>query len=75
MVWSVAMTSPPASGIPPERSWVRRVSAACRTAGIQSPLGSRAVFHAREVCSAVSGSPSRAVISSPALVRQLAWPE
>ena len=73
--WSEAMTSPPASGMPPARNWVSRVSAARSTAGIHSPPGSRAVRQARAVCSAVIGSPSRAVNSSPALVRQLASPE
>ena len=52
-----------------------RLSAAASTAGIHSPPGSSAVRQARAVCSAVSGSPRRAVISSPALVRQLDTPE
>ena len=74
-VWSDAMTSPPASAMPPLRCPVSRRSAAARTAGIHSPPASRAVRQARAVCSAVSGSPSRAVNSSPALVRQLDVPE
>ena len=74
VVWSVAMTSPPASDMPPLRCPVSRRSAAASTAGIHSPPGSSAVRQARAVCSAVSGSPSRAVISSPALVRQLDVP-
>ena len=61
--------------MPPLRCPVSRRSAAASTAGIHSPPGSSAVRHARAVCSAVSGSPSRAVISSPALVRQLDVPE
>ncbi len=61
--------------MPAARSWFSRVSAACSTAGIHSPVGSSAVRHARAFCSWVSGSPSRAVNSSPALVRQLASPE
>ena len=65
----------PASGTPPLRFWVSRVSAACSTAGIHSPFGSSTVRQARAVCSAFSGSPSRAACSSPALVRQRASPE
>ena len=49
--------------------------AARSTAGIQSPFGSSAVRQAREVCSGVRGSPSRAENSSPALSRQRASPE
>ena len=59
-VWSEAMIIPPASGTPPPRSCRSRVSAAVMTAGIHSPAGSSAVRQARAVCSAVSGSPSRA---------------
>ena len=75
VVWSDAITRPPASGMPPARWAVSRRSAAASTAGIHSPPGSSAVRQARAVCSAVIGSPSRAVNSSPALVRQLDWPE
>ena len=72
--WSVAMTIPAASGIPPARFCVNRRSAACSTAGTQSPAGSSAVRQAAAVASRVSGSPSVAVISSPARVRQVALP-
>ena len=72
--WSVAITSPPASG-----TWRRtsesRLSAAARTDGIHEPVGSSAVRNAWLVRSLVSGSPSRAATSSPALVRQLISPE
>ena len=68
-VWSVAMTMAPASGMARRTSDSRR-SAAASTLGIHSPFGSRAVRHACAVMSLVSGSPSRALISSPALVRQ-----
>ena len=73
-VWSVAMTSPPASGIA-VRTWDSRWSAARSTAGTQSPAGSSAVRQARATCSAVPGSPSRADSSSPARVRHRASPE
>ena len=66
---------PPASGMPPSRNWLSRVSAALITAGIHSPSGSSAVRQARAVCSALSGSPRRAANSSPALLRQRASPE
>ena len=72
--WSVAMTSPAASGTP-RRTSDRRVSAACSTAGTHSPVGSRAVRQACAVMSWVSGSPRRALTSSPARVRQRIWPE
>ncbi|CAG6991629.1 hypothetical protein PICSAR143_02811 [Mycobacterium avium subsp. paratuberculosis] len=65
---------PPASGMW-ARSWRSRWSAAAMTAGIHSPAGSSAVRQARAVCSADSGSPSRAACSSPALSRQRASPE
>ena len=73
-VRSVAMTSPPASGIA-VRTWDSRWSAARSTAGTQSPAGSSAVRQARATCSAVPGSPSRADSSSPARVRHRASPE
>jgi hypothetical protein len=72
-VWSVAITRPPASGMPCRTSVSRR-SAACSTAGIHSPVGSSAVRHAEEVMSFVLSSPSFASISSPALVRHRMWP-
>jgi hypothetical protein len=68
------MIMPPASGTC-WRFCCSRVSAAAITAGIHSPAGFNAVRHARAVCSAVSGSPSRAACSSPALSRQRASPE
>jgi hypothetical protein len=71
--WSVAMTRPPASGMP-LRTSVSRVSAARSTLGIHSPLASSAVRHAWAVASLVIGSPSFAAISSPALVRQRILP-
>ena len=55
------------------RAW--RYESSLITAGIHSPTGSSAVRQARAVCSAVSGSPSRAACSSPALSRQRASPE
>ena len=74
MSWSVAITSPPASGTW-RRTSVSRLSAAASTDGIQDPAGSRAVRRAWAVRSLVSGSPSRAAISSPARVRQVISPE
>lgn len=71
--WSLAMTSPPASGMP-LRTSVRRWSAARSTLGIQSPRGSSAVRQACEIASLVMGSPSLAATSSPALVRQRILP-
>lgn len=71
--WSAAITSPPASGMPFLTS-VSRWSAARSTFGIQSPRGSSAVRQACEMASLVIGSPSRAAISSPALVRQRMLP-
>ena len=72
--WSVAMTRPPASG-----TWRRtsesRLSAADSTEGIHEPCGSSAVRSAWAVRSLVSGSPSRAAISSPARVRHCSSPE
>ena len=68
-VWSVAMIIAPASGTT-RRTSVRRRSAAASTLGIHSPFGSSAVRQACAVMSLVSGSPRRALISSPALVRQ-----
>ena len=67
------MTSAPASGMP-LRTSVNRRSAARSTFGIHSPRGSSAVRHAWETASLVIGSPSRAAISSPALVRQRMFP-
>ncbi|GAB3872793.1 hypothetical protein GCM10027610_138830 [Dactylosporangium cerinum] len=74
-VWSLAMTRPPASGMPPERRTCRRASAARRTCCIQSPVGSSAVRQACEMRSWVIGSPRRAASSSPAEVRQRVSPE
>lgn len=71
--WSEAITSAPASGMDLRTSLSRR-SAARSTFGIQSPRGSSAVRHACETASLVIGSPSRAAISSPALVRQRILP-
>lgn len=71
--WSEAMTRPPASGMD-LRTSVRRWSAARRTLGIQSPFASSAVRQACETASLVIGSPRRAAISSPALVRQRMLP-
>lgn len=71
--WSVAMTRPPASGMP-LRTSVSRLSAAERTFGIQSPVGDSAVRQACPIASLVMGSPRRAAISSPALVRQRMFP-
>lgn len=71
--WSAAMTSPPASGMPFLTS-VSRWSAARSTFGIQSPRASSAVRQACEMASLVIGSPRRAAISSPALVRQRMLP-
>ncbi len=71
--WSEAMTRPPASGMD-LRTSMRRWSAARSTFGIQSPRGSRAVRQACEIASLVIGSPRRAAISSPALVRQRMLP-
>ena len=71
--WSVAITRPPASGTT-RRTSVSRVSAARSTEATHSPSGSSAVRHACATWSWVSGSPSRALISSPALVRQRIWP-
>ncbi|SLH35127.1 Uncharacterised protein [Mycobacteroides abscessus subsp. abscessus] len=71
----MAITRPPASGIPDSRFWRSRMSAARSTAEIQSPAGSSAVRQARAVCSGLSGSPRRAECSSPALSRQCASPE
>ncbi|CAM5589044.1 hypothetical protein SBADM41S_06313 [Streptomyces badius] len=71
--WSVAMTSPPASGMP-LRTSVSRLSAAARTLGIHSPVGASAVRQAWPMASLVIGSPSRAAISSPAFVRQRMLP-
>ena len=74
LVWSVAITRPPASGM-----WLRtsvsRVSAACSTAEIQEPCGSSAVRSACAARSLVIGPPSRALTSSPALVRHCISPE
>ena len=72
--WSVAMTRPPASGTC-RRTSVSRVSAAASTERIQSPVGSSAVRSACALRSWVSGSPSRAAISSPARVRHCISPE
>jgi hypothetical protein len=69
MVWSVAMTSPPASGTACRTS-LRRRSAAASTAGIQSPSGSSAARQACAVTSLVSSCPSVASHSSPWRVRQ-----
>ncbi len=71
--WSVAMTRPPASGMP-LRTSVSRLSAAASTLGIQSPVGESAVRQAWPMASLVIGSPSRAATSSPALVRQRMLP-
>ncbi len=71
--WSEAMTSAPASGMA-FRTSVSRWSAARSTAGIHSPRGSSAVRQAWLMASFVMGSPSRAAISSPALVRQRMLP-
>lgn len=67
------MTSAPASGMA-LRTSVSRWSAARSTEGIHSPRGSRAVRQAWLMASLVIGSPSRAAISSPALVRQRMLP-
>ena len=69
VVLSDAMTRPPASGTW-RRTSVSRWSAACSTAGIQSPSGDRAVRQACAVMSFVVASPRLALISSPAEVRQ-----
>ncbi len=66
--WSEAITIAPASGTW-RRTSVSRLSAAASTEGIQAPDGSSAVRSACAVRSLVSGSPSRAAISSPARVR------
>ncbi len=71
--WSEAMTRAPASGMA-LRTSVRRWSAARSTLDIHSPRGSRAVRQAWLTASLVMGSPSRAAISSPALVRQRMLP-
>jgi hypothetical protein len=68
------MIMPPASGTC-RRFCSSRRSAAAMTAGIHSPAGLSAVRQARAVCSALSGSPSRAECSSPALSRQRDSPE
>ena len=73
--WSLAMTRPPASGMPLARSTLSRASAARSTCGIQSPAGSSAVRHAWAIRSCVIGSPRRAASSSPAFVRQRVSPE
>jgi hypothetical protein len=70
----VAITMAPASGTV-RRTSVSRRSAAASTDGIHSPSGFSAVRHACAVMSLVSGSPRRALISSPALVRQRIDPE
>jgi len=69
-----AITNPPASGTC-RRTSVNRLSAAASTEGIHAPAGSSAVRSAWAVRSLVSGSPSRAAISSPARVRQVISPE
>ena len=51
------------------------MSAAASTDGIHEPAGSSAVRSAWAVRSLVSGSPSRAAISSPARVRHCISPE
>jgi hypothetical protein len=51
------------------------LSAAASTDGIHSPVGFSAVRQACPIMSLVIGSPSRAAISSPALVRQRIAPE
>ncbi len=56
------------------RTSVSRWSAARSTAGIHSPRGSSAVRQAWLTASLVMGSPRRAAISSPALVRQRMLP-
>ncbi len=56
------------------RTSVSRLSAAASTLGIQSPVGASAVRQACPMASLVIGSPSRAAISSPALVRQRMFP-
>jgi hypothetical protein len=56
------------------RTSVSRWSAARSTLGIHSPRGSSAVRQAWLIASLVMGSPSRAAISSPALVRQRMLP-
>jgi hypothetical protein len=72
--WSVAITRPAASGTS-RRTSVSRRSAATNTVWIQSPAGSSAVRQACACMSLVSGSPSRAATSSPALVRHAMSPE
>ena len=67
------MTRAPASGMD-LRTSLRRRSAARSTLGIHSPVGESAVRHAWPMASLVIGSPSRAAISSPALVRQRMFP-
>ncbi|CAM5743818.1 hypothetical protein SALBM311S_04390 [Streptomyces alboniger] len=67
------MTRAPASGMAFLTS-VSRWSAARSTLGIHSPRGSRAVRQAWLTASLVIGSPSRAAISSPALVRHRMLP-
>ena len=68
--WSVAMTRPPASGTP-RRTSVSRLSAAASTwRDPVAPAGRARSARPAPVRSLVSGSPRRAVISSPALVRQ-----
>lgn len=69
----MAMTRAPASGMPFLTS-VSRWSAARSTLGIHSPRASSAVRQAWLIASFVIGSPSRAAISSPALVRQRMLP-
>ena len=71
--WSEAMTRPPASGSacgPRSAAGRRRAARSAST----SPRGSSAVRQACACASLVIGSPSRAAISSPALVRQRMLP-